>query len=295
MIEEHNPTAEHTPAPHELEWAAFERQWVDPVRPDSDLVTFHTYRQPSRRTAPGAEGSYLLYLPPHYDTDPERRFPVVYWLHGGRESSCSALGVVERIDEAIRARQMPPVILVSVQALPIGWYLDSKDGERPIERTVIDDLIPHVDATYRTIADRSGRTIEGFSMGGYGTFRFGLKYPGLFGRISGIAPAILRTIGEEPAQRTKRTFFDDADYYRAVSPWTLLMANAPELRHRGTRIRILAGAEDHRLRRTILDFRDQIEQAGLAVEYAEVPAVAHDHLRIIDGVGEAYPAFWATP
>ncbi len=56
-----------------------------------------------------------------------------------------------------------------------------------LEPILINELLPHIDATYRTIATREGRIIEGFSMGGYGTARSGLKYPQLFGAVSILA------------------------------------------------------------------------------------------------------------
>ena len=58
------------------------------------------------------------------------------------------------------------------------------DGTVPMESVVIDDLIPEVDTSLRTIASRRGRVIEGFSMGGAGSGRLGLRRPDLFAGIS---------------------------------------------------------------------------------------------------------------
>ncbi len=55
---------------------------------------------------------------------------------------------------------------------------------------VIKDLIPHIDATYRTIPRREARVLEGLSMGGYGAFHLGFKYPEMFGMISGMCNGI---------------------------------------------------------------------------------------------------------
>ena len=79
--------------------------------------------------------------------------------------------------EAMQKGDMPQCIVVFVQGLPIGWYNNSVDGTMPVEDVVIKDLIPHIDATFRTIASREGRGIDGMSMGGYGSLHLGFKYP----------------------------------------------------------------------------------------------------------------------
>ena len=59
-------------------------------------------------------------------------------------------------------------------------YKDSYDGKYMGETNIIRELIPHIDGTYRTIAARYGRCIEGFSMGGRGSTRLAMKYPDMF-------------------------------------------------------------------------------------------------------------------
>jgi enterochelin esterase-like enzyme len=272
--------------------AAFEKQWTDPVQEDQGLTRFRRYPQPSR-AEPAAEGSYQLYLPPGYEAGRQRRYPVIYWLHGGFGDSRQGLPAVERIDEAIRSGAMPPVIVVLPQALPIGWYIDSKDGARPVEQVMVRDLVQHVDTAYRTIAAAAARYVEGFSMGGYGALHLGLKYPALFARVSAIGPSILRDMAGEPDERVANTFFGDQDYYDAVGPWTLLLGNAPELR-KHSRVRLLAGTEDHRLAPTLRDFAGRMSALGVPHEFHEVTGAGHDIAAIIDGLGDKYFAFWRS-
>jgi endo-1,4-beta-xylanase len=59
-------------------------------------------------------------------------------------------------------------------------YVDWKDGSAPMETIIVKELVPHIDATYRTIATREGRLLDGYSMGGYGAARLGFKYHDLF-------------------------------------------------------------------------------------------------------------------
>jgi len=88
--------------------------------------------------------------------------------------------MVKKIDEEIRAEKLPPFLVILVQGLPHVRYINSKDSTRPVEDVIIKDLLPHVDATYRTMPMRSRRGIEEMSMGGYGALRLGFKYPELF-------------------------------------------------------------------------------------------------------------------
>jgi enterochelin esterase-like enzyme len=186
---------------------------------------------------------------------------------------------------------VPETIIVLPQALPVGWYVNSKDGKRPVEDVVIKDLIPHVDATYRTIARREFRGIEGMSMGGYGALHLGMKYPALFGAISSVAPAILQDLKDEPRERTFDTFFDDEAYYDANGPWTLARANAEALRQ-GSAIRLLAGDQDARLRPAITAFHELLEQLAIPHLFSETKGAGHVYKDIVGGLGDEGLAFW---
>ena len=272
--------------------AQIEQQWIDPVQEDQEQTTFQLYPQPSRREA-GAEGSYQLYLPPHYETEPELRFPVIYWLHGGFGDSRQGAEFVKRINTAICGEVMPPAIAVIPHILPIGWYVDSKDGARPLEQITAFDLVEHVDATYRTIPEASARTVEGFSMGGFGALHLGLKYPKIFSKVSAIGPAILRDLKDEPEDRIANTFFGDQDYYDALGPWALVLANGPELR-RTSQVRLLSGSLDVRLAPTIRDLDERFTALDVPHDFFEVQGADHEYPDIIDGYGDAYYAWWRT-
>ena len=279
--------AQEHPSPAHI--AELSKQWVDPVTEAPPGTSYYLFETASRSR--GTQGSYLIYLPPSYETTSTRRYPVVYWLHGGFGNAREGAWTVEYLDRGIRAGLMPETIVVLPQALPVGWYVNSKDGERPVEDVIIKDLIPHVDATYRTIARRDSRGIEGMSMGGYGALHLGMKYPTLFGAISPVAPAILRDLSDEPRERTFDTFADDEAYYDANGPWTLARTNAAELK-RGTAIRLLAGDQDARLRSAITEFHELLTQLGIPHEFSEVQGVGHVYGDILEGIGNEGLAFW---
>lgn len=153
-------------------------RWVNPpAKKYEGLVDHHTFNSPSM----GRKVGYNLYLPPAYALS-EERFPVVYYLHGGRPGSESkSLGLIPAIDAAIRESGKPGAIYVFVNGGPVSHYDMPGDTDGQGASVFIRELIPHIDATYRTIADRGGRAVEGFSQGGRGTMRLSLRHPELFG------------------------------------------------------------------------------------------------------------------
>jgi enterochelin esterase-like enzyme len=283
----HAAGAQQPPSPARI--AELSEQWVDPVADAPPGTTYRLFETAAR--GKGTQGSYLVYLPPSYAADTARRYPVIYWLHGGFGNAREGAWTVEHLDKGFRAGLMPEAIVVLPQALPVGWYVNSKDGKRPVEDVVIRDLIPHVDATYRTIARRDARGVEGMSMGGYGALHLGMTYPSLFGAISSVAPAILPDLRDEPRERTFDTFGDDEAYYDANGPWTLARTNASALRQ-GTVIRLLAGDQDARLRSAILALDGLLTELGIPHVFAEVNGAGHVFRDIVEGLGDDAFAFW---
>lgn len=270
--------------------AELSQQWVDPVRDAPPGTTYHLYETRSRGR--GTQGSYLVYLPPGYETAPARRYPVLYWLHGGFGSARDGAWTVDHLDAGIKAGLTPGMIVVLPQALPVGWYVNAKSGERPIEDVLIKDLVPHVDASYHTIPGREARGIEGMSMGGYGALHLGLKYPDLFGAVSSVAPAIMRRLDDEPKERTFDTFGDDQEYYDANGPWRLARANAAALRS-ATAVLLLAGDQDTRLRSAITEFHELLTSLAIPHQFTEVRGAGHAYKDIVLGLGTEYFAFWS--
>lgn len=133
--------------------------------------------------------SYLLWTPPGYDAaDASRKYPVAYFLHGGGGNySHIPEAFLPQAERAIQSGELRPFLAIVVNGLPSSFYVDSHDGKTPVESIVIKDLLPHVDATYRT---NGVRLIEGFSMGGRGAAYFAFKYPDKFHGLADFAGAI---------------------------------------------------------------------------------------------------------
>jgi endo-1,4-beta-xylanase len=149
--------------------------WVVP--PDSQYhgVEHKTYSSAVVRTNVGSN----IYLPDDYRTS-TRRYPVLYHLHGSGGNESSQVSLSGIYHQAIAEKKLPPVILVFVNGGKRSYCGDAAGGKIMAETTIIRELIPHVDATYRTIPDRECRVIHGFSMGGFGALKLGMKYPKLF-------------------------------------------------------------------------------------------------------------------
>ncbi|MBO3841076.1 MAG: prolyl oligopeptidase family serine peptidase [Candidatus Brockarchaeota archaeon] len=233
-------------------------------------------------------------MPPSYEQNISKHFPVIYWLHAGFESARQGAWAVQKYDAAIKAKVMPEVIIVLPQALPVGWYVNSKDGKLPIEQVIIKNLIPHIDATYHTIARKEGRDIEGHSMGGFGALHLGLKHSNLFGAISAIAPSILRDLSEEPTYRTYYTFNCDQNYYEEIGPWHLAKLNARVLNWEKTKLRILCGEYDSRLLPALHEYHEWLKKLNVEHEFVTVKGAGHDYREIFRGYGQCVFTFWAN-
>ncbi|MCE9557846.1 MAG: esterase family protein [Armatimonadetes bacterium] len=248
-----------------------------------------------------AEVSYHIYTPKAYDSDQTRRFPVIYWLHGSGGGLPGIKPVSEFFDSAIEAGKIPPVIIVFPNGFANGMWCDSKDGKTPIESLLIKELIPAVDAKFRTIAKREGRIVEGFSMGGYGAGRIGLKFPEKFAGVSMLAGGPLdlefkgpRAVGN-PAERERilaSVYGGDMKIFQAQSPWKIAEAHAAKLK-KGTHLRICIGEDDFTLAGN-RSFSAHLKELGIPHEFVTKPGVGHDTIALLKALGEDNWKFYQT-
>ncbi|MEM6702747.1 MAG: serine hydrolase, partial [Acidobacteriota bacterium] len=130
----------------------------------------------------GQDVGYCIYLPPGYDTAAfaERSFPVVYHLHGGRPGNESRSAQLSSfVDAAIRAGRIGPAIYVFPNGGLVSHY-DSDQHHSPGKSVFLQELLPHVESTYRTLPGPGGRALQGFSQGGRGAARVIFEHPELF-------------------------------------------------------------------------------------------------------------------
>jgi len=262
--------------------------WVNPLPAARATVglSHHTFRSPSMDVDVG----YCIYLPPSYEHDANRRYPVVYYLHGGRPGSeLKAINLVTYIDNAIRAKTIPDTIYVFVNGGPVSHYnVPQRDNARG-EDVFINELIPHIDTSYRTIANRSGRGLEGFSQGGRGTMRISLKHPQLFcsAAAGGGGYATEKRISEEGGRESDQLVFAEGD-----NTWDLARAYVAE--HKAPyKLLIFVGTKGFNYENN-LEFMGFLDSLGIPFDTLIVKDAPHSARDIYEKQGDTILTFHAA-
>jgi S-formylglutathione hydrolase FrmB len=139
-----------------------------------------------------AEVSYVVDLPPSYEGS-ERRYPVVYALHGLFEGPgfWERRGLARELSRLRADGVVPDFIVVAVDG-GNSFFMNGPLGR--YEDLVTKDLIAHVESTYRVIPGRGGRVLLGVSMGGYGALRIAFAHPELFAAVATHSAMLLERI-----------------------------------------------------------------------------------------------------
>jgi putative tributyrin esterase len=193
-------------------------------------------------------------------------FPVLYLLHGMQmdDSSWSRSTRIERYVANI------PLIVV----MPDGgrsWYTDAKHG-LPYETHIVKDVVGFVDRFFRTIPDRRGRAIGGWSMGGYGAAKLAFKHPDLFGSLvasSGVYHFSDLVKRPDLTDETIPVFGEDPDLNEDENVFCL----AERLdRNLLPAIRIECGTEDSLLP-DARKLHAHLDKLNITHDYAELPGI----------------------
>jgi len=231
-------------------------QWVkEPVKAP------HLHYKMFDSAAVKGEVSYLVYLPPGYEKDAEIRYPVVYWLHGKGGGQQGVPTMCDRLTKAIEAKKAPAMIVVFPNGLNLSGWADSEG--QPVETVCIKELLPLVDKTYRTIAQREARMVEGFSMGGSGAAKWGFKFPELFGSVSILAGA---KVGE------------------GQEAWSLVEKNVAKIRDKSA-VRIVVGSKDG-LSKANTAYHERLDSLKVKHEFHIIDGASHSPNPLYDGLGD---------
>ncbi len=157
-----------------------------------------------KSAAMGKDIEYSIYLPADYDKT-NRSYPVLYLLHGysDDETGWTQFGEAQRIaDETIQSGAAPAMIIVMPDA-GVTFYINNADGKEKYEDFFVNELIPHVEATYRARPKKEFRAVAGLSMGGYGTMIMATKHTDLFAAAAPLSGAFWTDddIAKMPAER----------------------------------------------------------------------------------------------
>ena len=186
----------------------------------------------------GKSMDYRVFIP---DASPAAgdRYPVIYFLPGlfsnpNRWFDRGGLAITARL---IRDGSAQPFAVVVTDA-DNSFYVNTAGGGR-YEDYFITEVVPYMQSHFPLRADREGRAVSGTSMGGYGAFKLGLKYPEMFGSVSAHSAFLLPVALEDmPEQYTRsggyraftRAFGSppDMELWKANDPWRLITAHKAE-------------------------------------------------------------------
>jgi enterochelin esterase-like enzyme len=226
----------------------------------------------------------FVYTPPDYDNARDTRYPVLYLQHGGGEDETGWPNqgrVAFILDNLIAEKKAKPMLVVMEQgyarkpgeAAPApparpapGQTAPPRDFSRmfsAFEEVMIKDLIPMIDATYRTVADRESRAMAGLSMGGMQTFQIGLKHLDMFASLGGFSGGG-GGFGGAP--------FDPKTAHGGV------MADADAFNKKVRLVWLGIGTAEGRMFEGIKNYHQALEKAGIKHTYYESPGTGHEWL-----------------
>jgi len=152
----------------------------------------------------------IVFLPPSYEKNKKRHYPVVYALHGysiGAEQWSHEIHVPQTVEGAFAmgAREVI-VVLPDSKTVYFGSMYSNSATTGDFENYIARDVVAYMDAHYRTIPNRQSRGLVGHSMGGYGASRIGMKHPEVFGALYIMSPCCMSPMaggGPGPADQMK--------------------------------------------------------------------------------------------
>ncbi len=144
----------------------------------------------------------IVVLPPSYANQKNRRYPVVYALHGysiGAEQWSHEIHVPQTVEGAFaNGAQDMIVVLPDSKTMHNGSMYSSSVTTGDFENYIAHDVVAYIDSHYRTIAKRTSRGLVGHSMGGYGASRIGMKHSDVFGSLYIMSPCCMEARGAGP-------------------------------------------------------------------------------------------------
>jgi enterochelin esterase-like enzyme len=209
-----------------------------------------------------------VYTPPEYDRNTRARYPVLYLQHGAGEDERGWTNQGRAnfiLDNLIAEGQAKPMIVVMEQGYataPGAAQAPTTQGRgtgQPslFEQVVVNDLIPMVDATYRTISDKDHRAMAGLSMGGGQTLQITLAHLDKFSWIGAFSSPL--RAGQDLKTAYSGAFADPAAFNKKVH---LLWFGA--------------GSAEERMLKPALAMHDELEKAGIKNAFYQSPGTAHE-------------------
>jgi enterochelin esterase-like enzyme len=177
---------------------------VPPVIPGAKPVTVEHIKIHGAALEGNLEGDavdrdVIVFLPPSYEKDKHRHYPVVYALHGffiGAAQWTGEIHVPQTIEGAfVQGAKEMIVVLPDSKTIYNGSMYSSSATTGDFENYIAHDVVTYIDAHYRTIPERTSRGLVGHSMGGYGASRIGMKHSDVFGALYIMSPCCMSPMG----------------------------------------------------------------------------------------------------
>ena len=233
---------------------------------------------------------YFIYIPDSYVENPEKDFRTVYYLHGGRPGNeARSVFLSSFIHELIMSESTDPALYIFVNGGELSHYNSEEIGSYG-EDIFIKELIPHIDKTYRTIAKRSGRGLEGFSQGGRGATRYMFKYPELFGTVSAgggsymIEKMIQDNKGYEDDPRGDTGVTSDVYYVGEGNDAYSLAKKHQESEKETPKLLLWSGTEDQNLP-SIKEYKAYLDELDIDYEFLLAEEVDHNPFMFYEKLG----------
>jgi S-formylglutathione hydrolase FrmB len=130
------------------------------------------------------EVGVVVVLPQEYNKDPEKRYPVLYTLHG-KGAPYQTWSRMSPLQEALRDK---PMIVTCFDGDEASYYIDAAEKKDSKYTTFFfEEFIPYIDNHYRTLPEPGYRAVTGFSLGGFGAFHYMLEKPDMFSSVSALS------------------------------------------------------------------------------------------------------------
>lgn len=251
----------------------------------------------------GRELKYAVQLPPSYDKEKNRKYPVLYFLHGmnGNEGEFQRRGVAAAVSRLREQGKIGEFIIIA----PAGensFYINSKNGLK-YEDAIIKDLIPHVEKSYRAIAATEGRAIQGISMGGFGALSLAFRHPEMFSSVTAHSSALFEELPRPNGEDRRSQFMSrmignmygtppDEEYFRSYNPITLAESNAAAIRKADLKIYFDVGDQDrYGFQGSNKALDEHLSKAGITHEYHVFPG-NHGWEYMISVADRSYDFLW---
>ena len=148
---------------------------------------------------------YCVLLPPSYDTEKTRRYPILYLLHGLGDNDQFLIhsGGMNLIEDLWEQHTIGEFLVVT-PAAGASFYINSRDGKRRYEDFFLQEFMPGVEKRYRAQPGRGSRGIAGISMGGYGALHIAFRHPQLFAAVGAHSAALIEKLPNISAQNSRQ-------------------------------------------------------------------------------------------